>query len=117
MFDGSINASENIMNRCCKWNSISNLDRSCAIGHSCVASALQWSRSVAENATVRNDRRGVSFDRRKKSRGGRRTTDPRTAWRWRRLAWLFGAYAVYWSVRALPSTVKRYFNRTETPAS
>jgi len=43
-------------------------------------------------------------DRRKNSRSGRRAKDPHT--NWRRLAWLFGAYAIYLSVRSLPDAVK-----------
>jgi hypothetical protein len=73
---------------------------------------------VAEIATTTmTDRRSITADRRQKSRGGRRTSDPHNSWRWRRLAWLFAAYAVYWSIRSLPSTVKRFFNRTATPSS
>jgi len=30
---------------------------------------------------------------------------------WRRIAWLFAAYAVYVSVRSLPTTVKKMFHR------
>jgi len=43
-------------------------------------------------------------DRRKLSRSGRRAEDPHT--NWRRLAWLFGAYAIYLSVRSLPEAMK-----------
>jgi hypothetical protein len=81
-----------------------------------LASPLHHSSAVVEHSTVSTDRRGAGIDRRKKSRGGRRATDPRNEWRWRRLAWLFAAYAVYWSIRSLPATVKSYFKRT-TPAS
>jgi len=49
-------------------------------------------------------------DRRLHSRGGRRAGDPRV--NWRRLAWLFAAYAAYVSVRSLPASVKKLFNRT-----
>jgi len=73
-------------------------------------------RAVAEMAD-RSDRRIVGADRRKISRGGRRESDPRTNWRWRRLAWLFAAYAVYLSVRSLPATVKGYLARKNTSAS
>ena len=52
------------------------------------------------------ERRGGPLgDRRKKSRSGRRRGDPRT--NWRRLAWLFAAYATYLSVRSLTATMKR----------
>jgi hypothetical protein len=44
-------------------------------------------------------------DRRKNSRSGRRTGDPHT--NWRRIAWLFAAYAAYLSVRSLPTAVKQ----------
>jgi hypothetical protein len=50
------------------------------------------------------DRRANRTDRRKNSRSGRRATDPRS--NWRKVAWLFAAYAVYLSIRSLPSTVK-----------
>jgi hypothetical protein len=66
------------------------------------------------------DRRATGadrVDRRKNSRGGRRTSDPQNSWRWRRLAWLFAAYAVYLSARALPGTLKGYFSRKGTPAN
>ena len=67
--------------------------------------------AVAETSTFSAERRGVSADRRKKSRGGRRATDPRDPWRWRRVAWLFAAYAAYLSLRSLTSTVKGYLLR------
>jgi len=44
-------------------------------------------------------------DRRKHSRSGRRAADPHT--NWRRLAWLFAAYATYLSIRSLSATMKR----------
>jgi hypothetical protein len=55
-------------------------------------------------------RRGASGDRRKNSRSGRRDGDPRV--NWRRIAWLFAAYAVYVSVRSLPATVQQIFTRS-----
>ena len=69
---------------------------------------------VSENR-LSSDRRTVGDDRRKNSRGGRRSTDPHT--NWRRLAWLFAAYAAYLSVRSLPATMKEYFTRRQTPAN
>jgi hypothetical protein len=54
-------------------------------------------------------------DRRKHSRSGRRAADPRTNW-WR-LAWLFGAYAVYLSIRSLPATMKMFITRRRTPTA
>jgi hypothetical protein len=60
--------------------------------------------------TVSPERRtSVATDRRRRSRSGRRASDPRT--NWRRVAWLFGAYAVWVSVRALPSTIRRLWRR------
>jgi len=50
-------------------------------------------------------RDGTRADRRKNSRSGRRTTDPH--FNWRRIAWMFAAYAAYVSVRSLPATVRR----------
>jgi hypothetical protein len=49
-------------------------------------------------------------DRRRRSRSGRRADDPHV--NWRRIAWLFAAYAAYLSLRALPETVRRWFRRT-----
>jgi hypothetical protein len=49
-------------------------------------------------------------DRRKHSRSGRRTGDPHT--NWRRLAWLFAAYATYLSVRSLPVAMKKSLPET-----
>jgi hypothetical protein len=43
-------------------------------------------------------------DRRKNSRSGRRAADPHT--NWRRLAWLFAAYAAFLSLRSLPLAMK-----------
>jgi hypothetical protein len=69
---------------------------------------------VPELKVSNKERRGASGgDRRRNSRSGRRDGDPRV--NWRRLAWLFAAYAVYVSVRSLPATVKKMFQRT--PAS
>ena len=51
------------------------------------------------------DRRAPNrSDRRKHSRSGRRASDPRN--NWRKIAWLFAAYAAYLSVRSLPEAVK-----------
>jgi len=56
------------------------------------------------------ERRGTPrSDRRKHSRSGRRAGDPQT--NWRRIAWVFAAYAAYLSVRSLPATLRRYFHR------
>ncbi len=66
---------------------------------------------------VSKERRNAGSDRRKNSRSGRRTSDPRDNWYWRRLAWLFAAYAVYLSVRSLPATMKNYFARTRNPTA
>jgi len=61
-------------------------------------------------ATITVERRQPDrHDRRRNSRSGRRATDPRT--NWRRLAWLFAAYAVYVSIRSLPGSVKTLTNR------
>jgi hypothetical protein len=32
-------------------------------------------------------------------------------WHWRRLAWLFAAYALFVSLRSLPASVKQYLQR------
>jgi hypothetical protein len=61
---------------------------------------------VPETTTLTHERRGApGGDRRKHSRSGRRGGDPHT--NWRRLAWLFAAYAAYLSIRSLPTTMKR----------
>jgi hypothetical protein len=65
---------------------------------------------VLEPRFSKNERRYASSDRRRNSRSGRRNGDPRV--NWQRLVWLFAAYAVYVSVRSLPTTVKKMFQRT-----
>jgi hypothetical protein len=65
---------------------------------------------VAEPNIPTVDRRMPGADRRRHSRSGRRASDPHT--NWRRIAWLFAAYALYLSVRSLPETVRNLFSRT-----
>jgi hypothetical protein len=48
-------------------------------------------------------------DRRKHSRSGRRAQDPHTSWG--RVYLLFGAYALYLTVRKLPSSLRRLLRR------
>jgi len=50
-------------------------------------------------------------DRRRISRGGRRRGDPHDGGYWRRLPWLFAAYAVFVSIRSLPAAARRFFTR------
>jgi len=51
-------------------------------------------------------------DRRRHSRSGRRNDDPHvSAWYWRRVAFLFGAYVAYVSLRNMPSTVRNWFKK------
>ena len=50
-------------------------------------------------------RAAVHTDRRKRSRSGRRGDDPHV--NWRRVAWLFAGYALFVSIRSLPSTLRR----------
>jgi len=70
-----------------------------------VAFALHESLLVPELILPTPDRRVMSGgDRRRNSRGGRRASDPHR--NWRRLAWLFAAYAVYLTLRSLPSMMK-----------
>ena len=77
---------------------------------------------VAETPPVTERRLSNRNDRRAHSRSGRRSTDPRM--NWRRIAWLFAAYAAYLSVRSLSATVrnavpaklKKLFKREETAA-
>jgi len=82
-----------------------------------LASGLHSGSGVSEHPVPDPDRRArARSDRRKNSRSGRRARDPRT--NWRRIAWLFAAYAAYLSVRSLPeavksllSTVRKWFGR------
>jgi hypothetical protein len=70
-------------------------------------------RLVHEGTVSTQDRRAAaSGDRRRKPRSGRRASDPRVRWHWRRLAWLFALYAVYLSIRSLPTSVKKRFARS-----
>jgi hypothetical protein len=77
-----------------------------------VAVRLHSRGDVPEATVATTDRRRVQNDRRRHSRSGRRASDPHLRWHWRRLAWLFAAYAVYLSVRSLPTTLKKRFQRT-----
>jgi len=72
--------------------------------------------SVTDSSTPTTERRAnPRTDRRQQSRGGRRTSDPRV--NWRRIAWLFAAYATYLSLRALPASAWRFFKRERTPTT
>lgn len=64
---------------------------------------------VADTRVSSSERRGASGDRRRNARSGRRAGDPRV--NWRRIAWLFAAYAVYVSARSLPAKVKQLLTR------
>jgi hypothetical protein len=64
---------------------------------------------VAGSAFTSERREGRRNDRRKNPRNGRRSTDPR--FNWRRVAWLFAGYALFVSIRALPSSLRRLFER------
>jgi hypothetical protein len=72
---------------------------------------LHSQRIVAEKPFGPERRSFTGTDRRRNSRSGRRTSDPRV--NWRRLAWLFAFYAAYLSVRALPLTLRRLLRRAE----
>jgi hypothetical protein len=91
------------------------------------ASGLKWEArgvlvasllSVADKTTssIPERRAAVRTDRRKYSRSGRRGNDPHV--NWRRLAWLFAGYALFMSLRSLPSTVKKrlFDRRTRVPS-
>jgi hypothetical protein len=72
--------------------------------------AVAFNGSVADSPASQTDRRSPDRrDRRKHSRSGRRAQDPRSSWR--RIYLLFGAYALYLSVRKLPSTFRRLWRR------
>jgi hypothetical protein len=76
-----------------------------------VALRLHDSSTVAETRVHSFERRrGASGDRRRNARSGRRDGDPRV--NWRRVAWLFAAYAAYVSLRSLPATIKQLFGRS-----
>ena len=66
-----------------------------------VALAQRVPETTAPTPERRAERRG---DRRKNSRSGRRAADPHT--NWRRIAWLFAAYAAFLSLRSLPLAMK-----------
>jgi hypothetical protein len=70
---------------------------------------------VSGITTTVNRRREETIDRRKHSRSGRRSQDPNPRASWRRLGWLFAAYALYLSVRSLPATITRFFKKSPTP--
>jgi hypothetical protein len=70
---------------------------------------LHWQVGVAEPSVTVERRSLDRRDRRKSSRSGRRAEDPRTSWR--RVYWLFGAYALYLSVRKIPSALRRFWHR------
>lgn len=77
-----------------------------------VALGLHRGARVTESTPIerRSDERS---DRRKNSRSGRRASDPHV--NWRRIAWIFAAYAAYLSLRSLPATLKEMFTRRMTP--
>jgi hypothetical protein len=77
-----------------------------------VASELHPQRLVGTKVgvDVRPERRHAQkADRRRKSRSGRRSTDPYM--NWRRIAWLFAIYAAYLSIRSLPAIVRGKFSK------
>jgi hypothetical protein len=77
-----------------------------------VAFALHGTVDVSENlpSTVPTLERRASglTDRRRNSRSGRRKTDPHVDWQ--RVAFLFGVYAAYMSMRSLPANVWKFFS-------
>ncbi|HMF99085.1 MAG TPA: hypothetical protein VKE96_32515 [Vicinamibacterales bacterium] len=71
-----------------------------------MAFALHGSHNVVETTSQIPERRGTpSGDRRSNPRSGRRAADPHT--NWRRIAWLFAAYATFLSIRSLPAAMTR----------
>lgn len=74
-----------------------------------LALQLHWQVDVADPSVTVERRSLARQDRRKHSRSGRRAEDPHTTWR--RVYWLFGAYALYLSVRKIPSTLRRFWRR------
>jgi hypothetical protein len=77
-----------------------------------MALSLQIARAMVDvAATSTEQNRRARGDRRAHSRSGRRRSDPRT--NWRRVAWLFAAYAVYLSFRSLSATVSRLWRQRQ----
>ena len=74
-----------------------------------VAPKLHSAAGVRKKKPENERRQAQQGDRRKNSRGGRRNGDPHS--NWRRIAWLFAAYAMYLSVRSVPATVRRMLQR------
>ena len=71
---------------------------------------------VPDNSMPTTERRATQrTDRRQHSRGGRRRSDPHV--NWQRLAWLFAVYAIFMSLRSLPSTVVSFFKNERTPTA
>jgi hypothetical protein len=66
--------------------------------------------STVKMTTDAERRRAARSDRRKHSRSGRRAGDPHTSWR--RLAWLFAAYAALLSLRSVPASIRRLWRKT-----
>jgi hypothetical protein len=64
-------------------------------------------------ASIPERRAGGRTDRRKNPRSGRRASDPR--FNWRRIGWLFALYAVFLSLRSLPSSIRKYFSSENMP--
>jgi len=76
---------------------------------------IAWLANVSENSKATTERRSSDrSDRRENSRGGRRGSDPHV--NWQRVAWLFALYAIFMSVRSLPSTVWKFFKSERTAA-
>jgi len=86
----------------------------CRIGGVRVASTVDVSETSSSTVPMADRRAAGGGDRRKHSRSGRRSTDPHVDWR--RLAWLFGAYAIFVSLRSIPSTVWNFFKHQTTAA-
>jgi hypothetical protein len=78
--------------------------------------AVAFRMSVSAAVKPSEDRRRPGADRRRNPRSGRRSTDPNVAWRWRRVAWLFAAYAALVSARSMPATIKRAFAKRRSSA-
>jgi len=70
---------------------------------------------VTDGSTTASDRRLANGgDRRKNSRAGRRAGESNGSRRWRRVAWVFAAYALCVSVRSVPSAIRKAFSRKTT---
>jgi len=89
-----------------------------AVGCAAAGVLVAFIERVLQSTSTESERRMPGPDRRRRTRSGRRYSDPHVSdwqWRWRRIAWIFAAYAAYLSLRSVPETLRRLFRREGTP--